>query len=63
MANEVTETQVTKATKVRTSVKMWAAFERWMAVRGHQTLSGGLRAAIEQVTNFNNECQEKSSPS
>jgi len=63
MVNEATETQVTKATKVRTSVKMWAAFEKWMAVRGHQTLSGGLRAAIEQVTNFNKECQDKSSPS
>ena len=62
MADEVTETQVTKNTKVKTSVKMWAVFERWMAIRGHQTLSSGLRAAMEQVTGFNPDSQALNSP-
>ena len=63
MANEVTETQQRlKNIQVKTSVKMWAAFERWMAVRGHQTLSSGFRAAMEQVTGFNPENQAINSP-
>ena len=63
MANKEAEIpQQLKNIQIRTSVKMWTAFERWMAVRGHRTLSSGLRAAIEQVTGFNPDNQALNSP-
>jgi len=64
MTNESTETQQKKKQPmIKASLGLWAAFEKWMAVQGHQTLSEGLRAAMRQVTNFNGDCQIKNSPS
>ena len=60
MENELTETQMeSKVPKLTASCELWARFEEWMRVQGCQTLPEGLRAAMRQVTNFNNQSQQK----
>jgi len=62
MSGEMTKTQETSRVErpeLKASVELWAKFEEWMRVQGCQTLPEGLRAAMRQVTNFNNERNKK----
>ena len=54
--------QKVKNIELKTSVGLWTAFEKWMAVQGYQTLSEGFRAAMTKVTNFDGTCQAQNTP-
>jgi len=54
--------QAKRNVELKTSVGLWAAFEKWMAVQGYQTLSEGLRAAMTKVTNFDGQSQAQNTP-
>ena len=62
MSEEVTKTQEkTKAPTViiKASCELWAKFDEWMRVRGHQTRPEGLRAAMHEVTKSDSVSQQK----
>ena len=66
MAQGMTETQLngdnqleTKIVRIRTSVKIWRAFEDYWRNLGKTTLAEGFRTAMEDVTRSNLESQQK----
>lgn len=63
MSGEPTENQESKTKAptviIKASIELWDKFGEWMRVHGYQTRPEGFRAAMIQVTNFNNESQQK----
>ena len=66
MAMGMTETQIngdntleTKVVRIRTSVRIWRAFEDYWRSLGKTTLAEGFRTAMEDVTKSRLQKQEK----
>ena len=60
MEQKETKTQVqVKDIRIKASSELWARFEEWMRVQSCQTLAEGFRAVMRQVTNFDDQSQQK----
>jgi len=51
--------EVTREPRITASKQLWATFDEWSKLRGHQRLPEGIRAAMVEVTKFNPESQAK----